>query len=81
MVDKLFCEPSLGSNNNYDDLLVMTISSSGVVKKYAYFVTTYQSNTNVSTSTTYGWTLQYLKCKYFANFDIKAYFFFSDTGI
>lgn len=81
MTDKLICEPSLGSNNNYDDLLTMTISTSGVVKKYAYFVTTYQSNTNVSTSTTYGWTLQYLKCKYFANFDIKAFFYYSDTSI
>lgn len=64
----------------------MTISSSGVVKKYAYFVTTYTGNTNTNVSyttntTSNGWTLKYLKCKYFSNIAIKAYFYYSDTSI
>jgi hypothetical protein len=59
----------------------MTTSSSGVVKKYAYYVTTYQSTKNVGYTSTYGWTLKHLKCKYFANFNIRALFYFSDTSI
>ena len=61
--------------------MTFSISSGGVVKKYAYFMTTYQSQSNVSTSSTYGWRLKYLQCKYFAHFNIKAYFYFSDTSI
>jgi hypothetical protein len=81
MTDKLFCEPSLGSSNSWDDLLTFQITSGGVTKRNAYFVTTFQSNANVSTSTTYGWTLSYLKCKYFANFNIISYFYYGDTSI
>ena len=81
MTDKLFCEPTLGSNNAWDDLLTFHITSGGVTKRIAYFVTTFQGLTNVSTSTTYGWTLSYLKCKYFANYNIVAYFYYSDTYI
>ena len=80
-MDDHFCEPTLGSTNNWDDLLFMTTSSGGVVKKYAYFVTTYQSTTSVAYTSTYGWRLKYLKCKYYANFNIRALFYFSDTSI
>ena len=82
MTDKHFCEPTLYSSaNDYDDLLLMTRSIGGVVTKWAYFITTYQSNTNVSYTSSYGWRLKYLKCKYFANFNIKGYFFYSDTSV
>lgn len=81
MTDDHFCEPTLGTSNNWDDLLFMSRSSGGVVKKYAYYVTTYQSNQNISYASSTGWTLKYIKCKYFANFNIKANFYFSDTSI
>lgn len=81
MTDDHFCEPTLGSTNNWDDLLLMTTSSGGVVKKYAYYVTTYQSSTDASYGGTLGWKLKYLKCKYYANFNIKAHFYYSDTSI
>jgi hypothetical protein len=57
------------------------LTVSGVTKKWAYFITTYQGTSTVSISTSYGWTLSYLKCKYFAGLSITAYFFFSDTSI
>jgi hypothetical protein len=79
--DDNFCEPSLGSTNNWDDLAFMTISSGGVVKKYAYYMTTFQSSSNVSTNSVTGWQLKYLKCKYFAYFSIRALFYYSDTSI
>ena len=59
----------------------MTRSISGVVTKWAYFVTTYQSSQSVSYTSTYGWRLKHLKCKYFASFSIKALFFYSDTSV
>lgn len=83
MNDDAFCEPTLGSSssNYWDDLLTFQITSGGITKKYAYYVTTFQGNTNASTSTPNGWTLKHLKCKYFANFGISAYFYFSPTNI
>jgi hypothetical protein len=81
MTDKMFCEPSLGYGFDYDDLLTMSISVSGVEKRYAYFIRTHPSNVNMSISTTYGWTLKYLKCKHYSGFSINAYFFFGDTSI
>ena len=44
-------------------------------------MTTYQSNADVSHGSGTGWTLNYIKCKYFANFVITGYFYFSDTSI
>lgn len=79
--DDYFCEANLGNTNFYNDKLEYTITSSSITKRYAYFITTYQVNTNVSYTTTYGWTLSHLKCKYFAGYSITANFFFSDTSI
>jgi hypothetical protein len=63
--DKQFCEANLGSSNDYDDLLEYTIISGGYAKKYAYFVTTWQGTTNVSYAGWTGWSLKYLKCRYY----------------
>jgi hypothetical protein len=82
MTDKSFCEPSLSSSaNNWDDLLTYWTIVGGVMKKYAYFVTTYQSTTDVSYTTGTGWALNYLKCKYYAYYSIIAYFYYGDTSI
>ena len=59
----------------------ITSSNGATVKKYAYFVSTFQSNTNFSTIAKNGWALKYLKCKFFAHFNIVSYFYFSDTSI
>jgi hypothetical protein len=41
-------------------------------------MTTWQSNTNISYTANAGWTLSYLKCKYYASWTITAYYGFSD---
>lgn len=73
--DDEFCLTTLGSANNYDDLLEYTIVSSGVTKKYAYFVTTWQSTTNLTVNYGVGWTLKYIKCKFFIQSYIVYHFF------
>ncbi len=72
--DKQFCEATLGSSNNYDDLLEYTIVSGGYEKRYAYFVTTWNSNYNASYTNWAGWGLQYLKCRYYSQ-SYTAYWF------
>ncbi len=79
-VDDLFCEATLNPTNSYDDLLQYTLVSGGVTTTYAYFITTWPSNANLS-YTASGWGLSYLKCKYFAALSITASFFYSDTTI
>jgi hypothetical protein len=73
--DKSFCETTLGSSNDYDDLLEYTIVSGGVTKKYAYFVTTWQTTTNLTVNLGQGWTLKYIKCRYFYQSYITYHFF------
>lgn len=82
--DDLLCEAQLYSPAaNQDDLLQYTLNSGGTTTKYAYFITTFQGNTNVAyTNPTVGWSLSYLKCKYYApSFSVRALFFFSDTSV
>ena len=78
--DKLFCEATLGSSNDYDDLLEYTIMAGGYAKKYAYFMTTWQGTTNVSYTGSVGWALKYLKCRYYQQSYI-AYFFMEKNSI
>ena len=78
--DKEICEATLGSSNNYDDLLEYTYVTGGRTYKYAYFMRTWPNSPNLSTNTGSGWDISYLKCKFYAlNFD--AYFYFSDNTI
>ena len=45
-------------------------------------MTTHPSTLNATYySSSYGWRLKYLKCKYFAYFTIYAHFFFGETNI
>jgi len=54
---------------------------SGVTRRYAYYVRTWPSNSNVSYTNSGGaWPLSYLKCKYFS-FNILTYWFFSNSDI
>ena len=78
--DKEFCLATLGSANNYDDLLEYTLVSGSRTYRYAYFVRTWQSAINLSGSSAVGWDLSYLKCKFYAQ-TWTAYFFFSDSSI
>ena len=78
--DKEFCIATLGSANNYDDLLRFTQVTGGRTYKYGYFIRTWPSTTNLVVSGSGGWDLNYLKCKFYAN-SITAYWFFSDTSI
>lgn len=52
----------------------------GRIYKYAYFVRTWPSTTNNNLSSSGGWALQYLKCKFYA-LSFTAYFFFSDNVV
>lgn len=79
-IDKEFCIATLGSSNDWDDLLEYTIVSGGVAKKYAYFVTTWQGTTNVSYTGNVGWGLKHLKCRYYEQSYI-AYFFMEKNSI
>jgi hypothetical protein len=47
------------------------------MKKYAYFITTFQSTTDVDNN---GWNFKYMKCKTFT-FVMTAHWFLSDTSI
>lgn len=69
----------MGVNNDYDDLLEYTKVVSGRTYKYAYFVRTWQGTYNPYTSGS-GWSLSYVKCKFYA-LSFVAYWFFSDTSI
>ena len=68
---------------NQDDLLQYTLRSGSTTTKFAYFITTFQGNTNVAyTTPSGGWSLSYLKSKFYAPpFSVRALFFFSDTSI
>jgi hypothetical protein len=81
MTDKSFCEPTLGSTFDYDDMMQYTLVSGAVTTKYAYFIRTWPSNTNVSYTTWTGWGLSYLKCKYFTGVSMQGYFFYGDGEI
>ena len=70
---------SLGSNNNYDDMLDHTMVVSGRTQRYAYFVRTWQSNTNIS-YTNGGWGFSYIKCKFYRESHM-GYFYFADNNI
>jgi hypothetical protein len=78
--DKSVCEATLGSGNDYDDLIEYTLISGGNSYKYVFFVRTWSSTTNISYTTNQGWGLTYLKCKFYALSHI-GYFFFSDSSI
>lgn len=62
-------------------MLQYTLVSGGVTTKYAYFITTWQSNANVSYATWSGWSLEYLKCKFYSGLSLTGYFFFGDGTI
>ncbi len=82
--DDLLCEAQLyPSAANHDDLLQYTLLSGGTTTRFAYFITTFQGNTNVAyTTPSGGWSLSYVKCKYYAaSFSVRALFFFSDTSV
>ncbi|CAM6005531.1 unnamed protein product [Sphagnum balticum] len=81
LTDPSFCEATLGSTNSYDDMLTATFVIGGVTTKQVYFIRTWPLSTDASYNTGTGWTLSYLKCKYFANFYITAYWAFSDTSV
>ena len=57
-----------------------TYVTGGRTYKYAYFVRTWPSNTNLYLHSGGGWALQYIKCKFY-HLSWTAYFFFSDTTI
>jgi hypothetical protein len=78
--DKSVCEATLGSGNDYDDMIEYTLISGVNSYKYAYFIRTWQSSTNVSYTLGNGWGLSYIKCKFYALSHI-AYFFYSDSSI
>ena len=78
--DDEFCRSTLGSNNDYDDLLQYTLVSGGRTYRYAYFVRTWPSNVNMYLTSGGGWDLSYIKCKFYAQ-TWTAYWFFSDTSI
>lgn len=81
LFDKSFCEPILASNADTDeDLLTYTLVSGGNTIKYAYFIKTWASSTDVSVGSS-GWALSYLKCKHYASISLVANFFFSSTTI
>ena len=55
--------------------------SGGVIKKYGYFVRTWQGSiNNMQVSNSGGWDLSYIKCKFYAD-TWDVYWFFSDTSI
>lgn len=62
-------------------MIQFTITYGGSTKTIAYFITTWPSLTNVGYTTTYGWTLNYVKCKYYALYSVIGYFFYSDTNV
>jgi len=60
-------------------MVQFTITSGGYTKTIAYFITTWPSSVTLWTST--GWTLNYVKCKYYAYFSVIGYFFYTDTNV
>ncbi len=78
--DKAVCEATLGSGNDYDDMIDYTLVSGANTYKYAYYIRTWSANTNVSYTLGTGWALSYTKCKFYALSHL-AYFFYSDSSI
>lgn len=83
LLDKSFCEPTLSPlATDNDDLLIYTLTNSAntVTIKYAYFIKTWTSTTNIGTSSG-GWALSYLKCKHYSGLALTGNIFFGDTTI
>ena len=78
--DKSVCEATLGSGNDYDDLIEYTLISGANTKKQAFFIRTWPSTTNASHTANLGWSLSFIKCKFYA-LSHKAYFFFGDSSV
>lgn len=74
--DLEICQAELGSNNDYDDLLKFTVSTTTT----GYFVRTWAAAYNPTVSASGGWGLQYLKCKIYGH-SWKVYWFFGPTDV
>ena len=79
LTDKLVCEATLGTANDYDDLLEYTVVNGGRIQKYGFFMRTWPTSQNFYTGGA-GWELSYIKCKFYQQAHI-AYFYHSTTNM
>ena len=61
-------------------MLEYTYVTGGRTYKYAYFMRTWASNTNLYLHSSGGWQIDYVKCKFYA-LSWTGYYFFSDNVI
>lgn len=81
LLDKSFCEVAKSASIAItEDLFTFTLVSGTTTTKYAYFVKSWFSSTNLRVNNP-GWDLSFLKCKHYGGLALNFYNFYSNTAI